>query len=59
MRSPGKALPDQEEYDLSKGFTIDLSSIADHGLLCIAAVEDDTIVKVYETSSNRLISEIE
>jgi len=54
---PRGALPGQGEYDLSKGFTIDPSSIADYGLLCIAAVENDTIVRVYEMPSNRLMSE--
>ena len=51
------ALTGQEEYDLSKEFTIDPSSIANYGLLCIAAAENDTIVGVYEMPSNSLISE--
>jgi hypothetical protein len=56
---PKEALPGQAEYDLSKGFEIDPSSVARYGLLCIAATRDGTTLRVYELPGNELISEAE
>ena len=42
---PKAALPGPLEYDLSKGFIIDPSSVAHYGLLCIIAARPETAVK--------------
>jgi len=54
---PKAALPGQSEYDLSKGFIIDPSSVAHYGLLCIIAARPETTVKVYTLPDNLLVSE--